>query len=142
MVDIGAELRTLTLSDATVAQLVGTRMYSDAMPQNAAMPAIEYMVIDTVPNEHLGGIIAATQARVQIDSYAVTRSEANELADAVRLALEHQHRGETAATATFINEISLASGEIYGLIEAEVGTDQRRYVTTLDFLVYYRTATS
>lgn len=140
MPDIGATIRTLTLADSTVQGLVNTRMFSDVPPEQVAMPAIVYTVIDTVPNEHLGGIVNASRARIQIDCAADTRLQANQLGDAVRLALEKKHRGDQSGQ--FIHEISLVSGEQYSFLRPEVGSDERRFITTLDFFVTYRTTTS
>lgn len=115
-------------------------MYSDVIPQKCTMPAILYSVVDTVANEHLSGIADVSRARIQIDCFAKTRSQANSLGDAVRLALEKQNRGDNDGQ--FINEINLVGGEEFAFDQAESGTDQRRYITTLDFYVFYRTTTS
>lgn len=141
MPDIGATIRTVTLENATVSSLIGTRMHADVPPQGVLMPAIVYTVVDTIPYEHLSGIADVSRARIQIDCAANTRSEANALADAVRLALEKQQRGE-ASDGQFINEINLVTGESYSTIAPEAGSDKRRYVTQLDFFVHYRTTTS
>lgn len=140
MPDISATIRSITVADSAVAALVGTRMYSDVIPQKCTMPAILYSVVDTVANEHLSGIADVSRARIQIDCFAKTRSQANSLGDAVRLALEKQNRGDNDGQ--FINEINLVGGEEFAFDQAESGTDQRRYITTLDFYVFYRTTTS
>ena len=140
MPDISATIRSITLADASVSALVGSRMYSDILPQKATMPAITYEVVDTIANEHLTGIADVAQARIQINSVAKTRSEAIALADAVRLALQKKHRGDNSGQ--FINEISLAQGEQTTFDPPEAGTDQRRFVTILEFDVFYRTTTS
>jgi hypothetical protein len=137
--DIGATIRTLTLADGTVSGLVSTRMHSDVLPQRASLPAITYSVVDTLPNEHLAGIAALSRARIQIDCYAATRAAANSLADAVRLALA-THRGTTSGQR--ISSITMPSGEAYSFDPVEAGSDQRRFVTSMDFYVFYQTTTS
>lgn len=139
MPDISGTIRTLTLADGTVSGLVSTRMYSDALPQNATMPAITYFVVNTDAYEHLGGIVDIARARIQIDCFAATRTAANALADAVRLALE---KYEGTVGTQFIHEINLVSGELHGIDRPEAGTDQRRYITSMDFHVHYQTTTS
>ena len=139
MPDIGASIRTKTLADGTVAGLVSTRMYADAIPQSVTLPAISYSIIDTMPEECLTAIAAYARARIQIDCYATSRGAANSLADAVRLALE---KFSGAISSQWVFELSLVSGEYYGIDAAESGTDQRRYVTSLDFFVHYATSTS
>jgi len=85
MPDISKTIRSITLADATVSGLVGTRMYSDALPQQATLPAIRYLIIDTLPTECLVHIAAIARARMQVDCYANTRAASVELSDAVRL---------------------------------------------------------
>ena len=140
MPDISATIRTKTLADASISSSVGTRMYSDVLPQNVSLPAITYQVIDTLAHQHLSGIADVAQARIQIDCYAATRSAANALADDVRLALQGQNH--TATGSQCILDILMPSGEVHSIDEAESGSDIRRYVTTQDFQVSYRTTTS
>lgn len=139
MPDIGGTIRTKTLATSSVSDLVSTRMYSDVLPQSVTMPAITYTVIDTTPNEHLTGIADVSRARIQIDCFATSRAGANALGDAVRLALE-KYRGTVGTQ--FINEINLATGERYDIDRSETGSDQRRYISSQDFFVSYRTTTS
>ena len=140
MPDIAATFRSLLVANINVSNLVGTRVYSDQLVQGASMPAITYFVVDTLPNEHLTGIADVSRARIQVDCYADTRGGANDLADKVRLAMEKQHRGDNSGQ--FINEISLATGEVHSVDRPEAGSDKRRYITAQDFFVHYRTTTS
>lgn len=140
MPDISATIRALTIADAAVAALVGTRMHSDFLPQKATLPAIVYQVIDTLPHEHLAGIADVSRARIQIDAYADSRTEANDLGNKIRLALEKKHRGDNSGQ--FINEINLATGEVHSIDRPSAGSDERRFITTHDFYVHYRTTTS
>ena len=130
----------MTLNDASINSTVSTRMYSDALPQNATLPAITYFVVSTTTNQHLEGIADVSQARIQVDCHAATRSAANSLADDVRLALQGQDH--TLVGSQYILDIWLPSGELHGFDEAESGSDQRRYITSQDFAVSYRTTTS
>ena len=140
MPDIGGTVRTIMLADGTVSGLVGTRVYSDVLTQNATTPAITYKVVDTVTNDVLAGIADVSRARIQVDCYGVTRPAANTLADAVRLALHgHEH---TATGGQYVLDITLPSGEVYLVNEPEDGTDKRRFINSQDFMVSYRTTTS
>lgn len=138
MPDITASIRTLTLADATVSGLVATRMYSDVLPQSATMPAITYSMITETPYEHLAGIVSVSQATIQVDCFGATRSSANALADAVRLQLE-KYRGVVGTQQ--ILEINHTSARD-GYDRAESGTDQLRFIRSLDFDIHYRTTTS
>lgn len=140
MPDISATVRTITLADATVSGLVGTRMYSDTLPQNATLPAITYFVVDTVPSETLTAIANVSKARIQIDCYAATRTDANSLGDAVRLALELYNH--TVSGSQYVLAIHMVGGESHTIERSESGSDQRRFVTTQDFHVSYRQTTS
>lgn len=140
MPDISKTIRSITLADSTVSGLVGTRMYSDALPQQATLPAIRYLVVDTMPTECLVHIAAIARARMQIDCYANTRAASVDLADAVRLALEKKHEGDNSGQ--FIHEISLQDGERHAVDRPLSGTDQRWYITILEFYVFYTTTTS
>ena len=140
MPDISATIRTMTLADGTVSGLVSTRMYSDTLPQNATLPAIRYAVVDATPNEHLSGIVGVSRARIQIDCYANTRAAANALADGVRLALEKQNH--TLVGAQYINDIAMISGPADARDRAKAGEDEVRFISTMDFFVYYNTTTS
>ena len=61
-------------------------------------------------------------------------------AEKVRIALHKKHRGKNSGQ--WIDEISLAAGEEHELIQPEAGTDQRRFITSQDFFVFYQTTTS
>jgi len=137
-VDITGSIRTLLLANTSVSALVSTRAYSDVLPQNAAMPALTYSLIVESPNEHLGGIVDLSRATIQVDCFGITRSSANALADAVRIAIE-MYRGTVGTQ--FINEINY-TGARDGYDRSEAGTDQRRFIRSLDFDVNYRTTTS
>lgn len=113
-------------------------MYSDILPQNAIMPAITYTLIAEAPYEHLGGIVDLSRATIQVDCFGATRPSANALANYVRLALE-KYRGTVSGQ--FINEINY-TGQRDGFDRSEAGTDQRRFIRSLDFDVHYRTTTS
>ena len=90
-------------------------MYSDVLPQKCTMPAIAYQVISTVANEELVNVTALTRARIQIDCFAKTRGEANQLAEKVRIALHKKHRGDNSGQ--WIDEISLAGGEEHEFVQ-------------------------
>lgn len=54
--------------DATLAALVGTRVYPAILPDNATLPALVYSVISQVPI----GSGGCESTRVQVDCYAAT----------------------------------------------------------------------
>ena len=75
-------------NDAGVAALVGTRIYHESMPQNVAYPAIAYAKTSVERFRTLAGPSSLVQARVGVDVWARTSSDAIAVADAVKLALD------------------------------------------------------
>lgn len=80
---LGARLR----ADATVAGLVGTRVYWTNRPQNSLLPAIRLNgVVDPRP-QHLKGYHGARVTLVQADCMAATKDASMQVAEAVIAAL-------------------------------------------------------
>lgn len=140
MSDIGATIRAAVIADAGVSALT-TRMFSDALPQTVTLPAISYFVVATRGYGHVTGTVAAfASATIQIDCYAVSRPAATELANTVRLALQKKLQGDNSGQ--FIHEIELESGERQTFDRVKAGSDQRRYISSQDFMVHYTATTS
>lgn len=75
-------------ADATVAGLVGTRIYPVLLPQNVAMPAIVYSRVASVPHDDLELAQNHESARVQVDCWADSYPGAKALAAAASAALQ------------------------------------------------------
>lgn len=89
MAQVEALLFERLTTDGAVAGLVGRRVHPDRLPQNAAYPAIRYVVIDRVevlakPSQ---AGLRIVRARVQVDCYAPTYSAVKGLAGAVKAAI-------------------------------------------------------
>jgi uncharacterized protein DUF3168 len=86
--DIRPALRAFLLADATVLAAVGgTRIHPIVLPQGTngpAVPAIVHNVISEVTDHHMQGASGLVMMRLQIDAYALTASEADALARAVK----------------------------------------------------------
>ena len=76
-------IRTRLLADATVAALVGTRVYTGKMPQKPTMPLITLTKIDKVSGLTLDGAVGPNQVRVQVDCWDGGVDGVRALADAV-----------------------------------------------------------
>ena len=139
MADISASIRTRLTTDTAISALVGQRVRSDALRQDETLPAIVYRVITSTPYESLGSPGDLMRSRVQVDSYGITRADANSLAEKVRLRL-HKFRGLVGTQ--FIKEISLVSGETHLVDRPQAGSDKRRFITTQDLYVLYQVPTS
>jgi hypothetical protein len=136
--DIGAGVNAKLLSTAAIKALVADRGYPDVLPQDVMLPAYTFTLISDVPSHHLGGISGLSEARVQVDCYAATRTIANQLAEAVRIAIDGQ-RGTFGSEA--VRTCHLES--VFSSAEQPVdASDKWRYVTTQDYLVWYVQSTS
>ena len=136
MSDISAAIRAKLVAESSVTDEVGTRIYSDHLPQNAAMPAITYRVISEIANEDLAGSSGLDEARIQVDCFGSTRSQANSVQRLVRSALKG-FRG--VVSSVYVKTINQSTGQQHLTDRPEHGTDQRRYITSQDFSVFYQT---
>ena len=72
---MSAELIAASLLNvAGVTNLVGTRRALGVLPQNCAMPALVYSVVDTMPVVTLNAIVGPQllQSRIQVTALATT----------------------------------------------------------------------
>lgn len=140
MADIAQDVVAYLLADTDVSNLVGTRVSTDHLPQGQSMPAIVCRVIDTVPNESLATTPSSfASTRMQVDSYAENRTDANTLSEKVRLRIQNK-RGDIGNSR--VSAISMASGIAFEIDPVEAGTDQRRFVSSQDYMIHHQTATS
>ena len=89
--DAVAATRTRLLAVSAVTDLVGTRVYWEALPQGATLPAI---VLELNTSEcidrHLAGTGVLFESSVNVYCYADTHTASVALGDAVYTALEFQ----------------------------------------------------
>jgi hypothetical protein len=123
---IDADLRTLLLADATVAGMVGTRIYPLFVPQDSAFPAIRYQRLVTPRTRSLLGPSGLAAPTFQYDCYGEQPSgvtEAKLLAEAVRHVLDG-YRGTAGASfiegAMVVDERDLEFEEKAGLARASL----------------------
>jgi hypothetical protein len=131
--DIGASINTHLLAQTGVTAICAQRGYPDVLPKDCLLPAFTYEVISEQPSHHMGGVSGLRESRIQIDSYADTRKQANELDEAILAAIDMQ-RGTLGGT--FCNTIQ-AQERLSGTDAAVDGSDRWRYVTIRDYLVFY-----
>jgi hypothetical protein len=83
-VSAGAAVRTRLLEDATVATLVGTRIYPGRLPQSPTLPAVVYNEIS--PGQFMcndSGLSRSSRPRIQLDVYAATYAAAHDLVEKI-----------------------------------------------------------
>ena len=83
MADIGEAIITQLKTESTVTDLAGTRFRPDELAQKETLPAVAYFIFAEDSEASLSGKVGMAETRLQLDCYAVTRSAANGLADAI-----------------------------------------------------------
>ena len=126
---VGLAIYDLLTNDATVSNLVSTRIYPERAPEGAAAPFIVYSVVSNQPSDSKTGA-PIDEAQVELFSVAKTYSDTNKLADVVRSALDRKSV-----------EVSLALGSVtvdsiqYTNEVTEVDTDKNLYVAVQDYTI-------
>ena len=136
MADIGAATRTKLIGTSAVAALLGTRIYPDQLPQSPTLPAAVYYGISGTDEPRLSGLAGFATERIQIDAYASTRLAANALALAIRDALTSSWGRGTWGTVG-VSGCNPEGGERYDTQELGDGSDERQFITSRDYLVYF-----
>ncbi len=84
MKDIRPALHALLLGDPTINSFVGgSRIHPVLLPQGQREPSLVYRRINDFSDNHMRGDSGLQQTFMQIDSFAMTHSQAVDLADAV-----------------------------------------------------------
>lgn len=130
---IESSLRTYLLTKSGITNLVSTRIYPLARPQNSALPAIVYQRI-TGGHEHMiAGAAGNANPVIQIDCLAASYSAAKSVAEQVRQALQGYSGAmgsDTVHACVFRNEIDLFE-------PPDDGSDVGVYRTVLDYAIRY-----
>jgi len=84
---VEAALVARLTGDAGVTALVGSRVYPQVVPQDAAMPALAYQRISETPEYSHTGFSSLSRTRFQITIEADTMASVKAVAQAVRIAL-------------------------------------------------------
>jgi Protein of unknown function (DUF3168) len=79
-----SDLVAFLAGTSAISSLISSRIYPDIPPQHATFPALSYNQVSRAGAYVLAGDIHKARSRIQIDSWAATRNESLQLADAVR----------------------------------------------------------
>jgi hypothetical protein len=138
--DIGASITNYLVGQTTVTAIAADRGYPGHLPADCLYPAFLVRVISDIPSHHLGGVSGLRQARLQIDSYddgcdghVGTRRVCNQLDESILALLDMQR---STFGGTFCNTIQAEDRDETD-IEPFDGSDQWRYVTTRDYMIWY-----
>ena len=124
------------LSKTSVTDLVGDRIQPDVLPQHSAMPAITYRRVSTFHGDDLRGSKSGmASTRIEIETYASTRKQSTQLAEAIRLCgildvIDDMH-------GTNVRSVQIDAGQRHYTEPPEDGSDEHRYVTSQDYAFSY-----
>ena len=120
------------LNTQGISALVGTRRAMTQLPQNTAVPALVYTVIDDIPlpNLRFNVVPQRAQARVQINPLAKTIAEVKAIHEQVRLAMDFKLQ-QTFAGKTVIS----SRLDIFGTPEKDLDTGI--WTQSADYLMSY-----
>lgn len=133
MADIAIGVRGYLLSKSVVTDLVSQRIYTDALPQSATMPAMVMSKLYSQHDHELSNLTGLAHARVQFECYASTRLVANSLAEAIRTSGIVPFKGAT--NGVDIRGVRVEEGMSYQDDPPTDGGDDRRYVSVIDLMV-------
>lgn len=127
MSDVEDVLRAVLRADASVAGLVGERIFHEVLPEAAQVPAVVINRLSTEPVRAMAADAPLKSSRFQIDVFAERQAQSRTVANAVRDALP---RGGTAGPpvvqAIFFNNE-------YGVFDAAT----RRYQRVIDVTAWW-----
>ncbi len=86
---LATDVRKYLLSKSAVTSVIGTRMFPAFHPQkNSTYPLITYQVIVNTPAHHLTGGAGYAGTRLQLDGYAGSETERDQLTEVIRNQLQ------------------------------------------------------
>lgn len=111
MADVQAAIRTTLLAHAGTLALIGTRAWFLLLPQNPTLPAVTVQQVSGTRHSAMGDDVGIAEGRMQVESWATTRTGVRALAEQVRDALQ-RFRGTVSGTV--INAVFLdAEMDVY-----------------------------
>lgn len=135
MTDLNNAIYEYLIADAGVSALVGTRVRPDALDDGEAMPAVLFYRTTGVHELKITGSLSGiAETRVSIHCFANTRKQANEVAEAVRLAMV-DFAGTRSGVK--IRTSVVDTGQMHSIDNPVGGTEVYRYVTSQDFRIFF-----
>lgn len=133
--DVEDALRLLMLDDADVVELIVDRIFTDVLEQGVCLPAVVMSRLSAVDEMKLSDRAKGVNARIQIECYAATRSEARSVVRAIKDADITQTKGLTHGVD--IRGIAIEDGSREYVDYPNDASDEHRYVTSFDLKVSY-----
>lgn len=133
MADVNIAVRTYLLTKTAITDLIGQRMYTDALPQGATIPAVAMSTVSETYDHAIDGLGGIVASRIQFECYASTRIVSLSIADAIIWC------GIDAIKGTYssinIRSVMVEDGRRCFTDADTAGGDAQRYVTSFDLLV-------
>ena len=127
-------VRSIIADDSTVQSLAGNRIHVDFIPEDSTMPAALLYVISEQSEDCLDGFVGFETAKIRVECYGESRSQADALHAAARASLNGE-RG--VYSGTFIKGIGQDTGRAYLVDKPNDGTDHWLFRTIQTFEVSY-----
>ena len=126
--EIGKAIYTILFDDVDVKTLVSTRIFPNVAPQTTTFPFIIYDVTGVSPNDTKDGASTLDTNDVMISCYSETYSQASDLAQKIRVAMDRINEG------TYVGEqIQSSQFQSYNDIFDDTSGDAGIYRKALDF---------
>ena len=130
-------VRKLLTDDTEVSELISSRVYAQHAPQKAPVP---YIVYSRVSGDHLQHTTAASglaSTSIQLDMFGVTYSQAKDLGEEVRLALDGFSGVVSTATKTITIKTITIETHTDGFEIPPAAGQKGTHRVIMDFAVWY-----
>jgi len=126
--EIGKAIYNILFDDVDVKTLVSTRIFPNVAPQTTTFPFIIYDITGVQPNDTKDGSSTLDTNDVMISCYSETYSQASDLAQKIRVAMDRINEG------TYVGEqIQSSQFQSYNDIFDDTSGDAGIYRKALDF---------
>jgi hypothetical protein len=126
--EIGKAIYSILSNDSDVLALVETRIFPNVAPQKTEFPFIIYDVTGVQPNDTKDGPSTLDTNDVMISCYSETYSEASDLAQKIRVAMDRINEGTYGG-----EQIQSSQFQSYNDIFDDTSGDAGIYRKALDF---------
>lgn len=135
MAEVRVAVRTYLLTKTAITDIAGQRIYAQALPQGATIPAVTMNTISESYDHDLQGLAGIVQTRIQFECFASTDLVALSLADAIIWCGIDTLKG--VSTGINFRSVMVEDGRrTYTDTDTNAGDDQR-HVVNFDLMVTY-----
>ena len=126
--EIGKSIYNILSTTTNISNLVGTRIFPNVAPQTTTFPFIIYDVTGVQPNDTKDGASTLDTNDVMISCYSETYSQASDLAQKIRVAMDRINEGTYGG-----EQIQSSKFQSYNDIFDDTSGDAGIYRKSLDF---------